>query len=141
MTSIPSPLAIAALAKRKQAAVPAPPVTRVLAVIEPSDPGKRVTLGTRDEVVTLGTHDGVVKAKHLQRGQRVRPFVNGEPRGSERIVASVTKVDDGAEWHVEFASAHPAQNYKAAYRWFDESLVGTDVQAIVKRPAFVPAHS
>lgn len=134
--SVPTP---AIFANRKAPVVPAPPVTRVIAAIEPTDPGKRVTLGVRDEVFTT-VHDGVVKTKALQRGQRVRPWVHGEARGGERIVAKVTKIDDGTMWRVEWASAHPTQDYKAAYRWFDASLEGADVQHVRKVPAFVPAH-
>lgn len=135
MSTIPTPMIFA----NRKAPLPEPPVIKVLAVVEPQDPGKVVTLGTRDDVVTT-VHTGVVKTKHLKRGQRVRPFVHGEARGSERVVGKVTKIDDGAFWHVEWASAHPAQDYRAAYRWFDEALAGADVQHVVKVPAFVPAH-
>lgn len=135
--SVPTPLS---MPKRKPVVLPEPPVHKLLVAVDPGDPGKRVTLGTREEVLTVGVHDGVVKTKHLERGQRIRPFVHGQARGSERIVANVTKVEDGEFWRIEWATPHPAQSYKAAYRWFDESLVGTDVQAVHKVPAFVPAH-
>lgn len=138
MTSTPTPATL--FGNRKAATVPPAPVRtpQQIAVINPTDPGKRVTLGLVDEVVTT-LHDGVVKTKHLERGQRVRAFVKGEPRGGERIVDTVTKIEDGEYWHVTFASPHPAMDYKAAYRWYDASLKGTEVPHLVKRQGFVPA--
>lgn len=137
MTTTPSPLMFAK--PRPPKPLPPRPEPQIIAAIEPTDPGNVVTLGLVPELVE-SLHDGVVKTKQLKRGQRVRPFVHGKPCGGERIVERVTKVDNGAVWHVEFATAHPAQDFKAAYRWHDESLVGTTRQEIIKVPGFVPAH-
>lgn len=143
--SAPNPMLVAAIAnKRKQAeAIPAAPAAPAMPVVAQHDPnalaGLPVTLGEVDEVVTT-IHDGVVKAKNLRPAARVRPYVRGVARGSERIVKSVTKIGNGAEVEVEFHSAHPTQTFKAAYRFFDESLVGVEVGHIVKKRAFVAAH-
>lgn len=67
------------------------------------------------------SHPQVIKAKQLKDhlGAEVRPFVHGQPRGNVRVVEAVSPVDeDHAEWYVEFASSHPAQTYKAAYRFW-----------------------
>lgn len=137
--TIPTPATLFAN-RRGPVAPPPAPAPRIVAQIQAADPGKVVTLGLVDTVVETA-HDGVVKTKNLLPGQRVRAFIRGEARGGERIVKNVTKVDDGAVWHVEFASAHPDQDYKAAYRWYDESLVGTTVQHVVKSPGFVAKHA
>lgn len=79
------------------------------------------------------THDGVIKAKHLKPGQTVRAFLHGEPRGGERTVGKVTRIDDGAFVEIEWASGQPTATYKAAYRWHDESLANTTVT----KPALV----
>lgn len=132
--SVPTPAILANIATRKQAER-----QLTIATIDGNDPGKVVTLGRRNQVVE-SIHTGVIKTKQLTPGARVRAFIRGEARGGERVVASVTKIDDGAFWHVEFSSAHPAQDYKAAYRWFDESLVGSTVRHTVKVPAFVAKY-
>src|SRR3954469_21156915 len=117
--SAPSPLFLAAQAEqRKQAAL-----------VLPTEPAK-VRPGRVDQQV-VRIHDGVVKAKHLEPGMVVRPFVRGVARSSERTVQAVTKVDDGAIVHVEFSSAHVDQDYKAAYRWYCEALDGMPVTETV----------
>lgn len=134
MSTTPSPTLLA----RKKVAVPAPPPQPqpALVVKIDNDPGHIVRPGLVDEVVTT-IHTGVVKTKHLRRGQRVRPFVHGEPRGGERIVEKVRRLEDGAEVEVTWASGHGVTTHKAAYRWHDASLVGTEVQHVVKAPGFV----
>lgn len=127
-TTIPTP---ATLFANKTRPVTAQLVTDV--------PAKTVRPGLRDEVVN-DVHTGVVKTKHLKPGQEVRPYLHGRPRGGVRVVESATRVGDGATWRVEFASAHPAAEFKAAYRWFDPNLAGTLVQTVVQVPAFVPVH-
>jgi len=70
---------------------------------------------------------GVVKAKHLRRGQIVRPFLHGEPKGSERVVDTVLRL--GPTVSITFSSPHPPVEVKAAYRYHDasiETLVGIE---------------
>ena len=121
-------------------AVPTPAIfakkAPLVAKVSPSEPAKIVRPGTAEDVVT-SVHDGVVKTKHLKPGQSVRAFVRGEPRGSVHVVSKIERLEGGALWRVEFSSGHPTLEYKAAYRWFDESLVGSVVQHVVKRPALV----
>ena len=131
----PTPSTLAAFAK-KRAVPPAPSVPKIAAIIEPSDPGNIVRPGLRHEVIEE-VHNGVVKTKHLRVGQRVRPFVHGQPRGGERIVAKTTRQDGGAMVEVEWASGHPTSQHKAAYRWYDASLDGATVQRVVAKPGFV----
>lgn len=137
-TNTPSPLMFA---NRKAPAVPTAPVFRaaVVADVQPTTPvaSGRAMPGHIDKVET-SEHDGVLKAKQLRKGQRVRAFVHGKPQGGVRIVATVSKVDDNGMVDVTWASGHPDSSHKAAYRFFDESLVGTPVQRIVKVPALVP---
>jgi len=133
MNATPTP---AIFANKKQRPVPAPPKRVSIAQVEATDPGVIVRPGLRDEVVST-IHSGVVKTKHLERGQRVRPFVHDAPRGGERIVDKVTRLDGGAVVEVEWASAHPTSQHKAAYRWYDESLDGATVEHVVKVPGFV----
>lgn len=136
-TTIPNPLAV--FGNRKAPAIPARP--QVAAPVDLADPGVIVRPGLVPQVLADVTHDGVVKAKHLQRGQRVRPFVRdrktGEqaPRGSERIVGSVKRVQGGAFVEITWASAHSTETRPAAYRFHDEALVGGPV--VVHAPGFV----
>ena len=133
--SAPTP---AIFATRKKPVVPAAPQrpARISATIDTTEPGTIVRPGLVPEIIE-SIHDGVVKSKHLERGQRVRPFVHGEARGSERIVANVERLQGGAVVRVTWASAHAPSEHKAAYRWFDESLVGVVVEHIVRKPGFV----
>jgi len=126
--SVPNPTLLAKLAEKRQ-----------VAALDPATRAKVVRPGLVDAEAYV-IHDGVVKTKHLEPGMHVRPFLHGQPRGGERVVKSVTKVEDGAMWHVEFESAHVDQPYKAAYRWYCEALDGATVSRTVKQPAFVPYH-
>lgn len=60
----------------------------------------------------------VVKTKNLRPGSKVRHFLNGQVVGLERQVGTCTKIDDGFEWAVTWASGQPDATYKAAYRWY-----------------------
>lgn len=124
--SVPNPTVLARLAQQRQAAQ-----------VEPDSKAKVVRPGLVESTVQ-SIHDGVVKSKHLKAGMAVRPYVHGEARGSERIVKAVTKIGDGAMWHVEFESAHVDQEYKAAYRWYCEALDGATITRVVKTPGLVP---
>jgi hypothetical protein len=129
MSTIPSP---SVMAKFK-----APVATEVVvADVQPVDPGTTVRPGLRDEVQALA-HDGVVKTKHLQPGQVVRAFAHGEPRGGERVIESIERLDDGAMVLVTFSSPHPPTEYKAAYRWYDASLEGATIRRTRQVPALV----
>jgi len=133
--SVPTP---AIFANRKRAVTPAAPQrpARISATIDLAEPGTIVRPGLVPEIVE-NIHDGVVKTKHLERGQRVRPYVHGQPRGGERIVANVERLQGGAVVRVTWASLHAPSEHPAAYRWFDESLVGVIVEQIVRKPGFV----
>lgn len=136
-TATPNPLAV--FGNRKAPAMPARP--QIAAPIDLTDPGTIVRPGLVEVVADDVVHDGVVKAKHLKRGQRVRPFVRdretGEqsPRGSERIVGSVERIQGGAFVKITWASAHSAETRPASYRFFDEALVGGPV--VINVPGFV----
>lgn len=114
--STPNPSIMARFTKPVSA-----PTTAVVADVQPEQRAKIVRPGP--------THDGVVKAKQLKEGMKVRAFLHGQPRGGERVVKSVEKIDDGAMVRVTFSSAHPPADYKAAYRFHCEALV--------REPAFV----
>lgn len=93
--------------------------------------------GLVDEV-TVTKHDGIVKAKNIKEGWTVQAYLHGAPRGGKRVVKSVERSEDGSMVHVTFSSPHPDTDYKAAYRFFVEALVGTDVTVVNKVPALVP---
>lgn len=124
--SAPNPTMIAKVAQRRH-----------VAQIDPDAKAKVVRPGVV-EVEVPYIHDGVVKTKQLVPGITIRPYLHGQPRGGERVIKSVTKIDDGAMWHVEFASAHVAQDYKAAYRWYCEAIDGATMTRKVRQPALVP---
>jgi len=135
-TTIPTPSTL--FGKRKAPVVPRPPkieTPQIAAPLDLSEPGVIVRPGMVETLDENVTHDGVVKAKHLKPGQRVRPFVNGKARGGERIVGSTERVQGGAYVKITWASPHSPSEHKAAYRWFDQSLVGTPV--VVLKPGFV----
>jgi hypothetical protein len=134
-TTVPTP---AIFAGRKQAVVPSAPQrpARIAATINTAEPGTIVRPGLVDEVIEE-IHDGVIKTKNLEKGQRVRPFVHGEARGGERIVERTERLQGGAIVRVTWASKHAPSEHKAAYRWFDESLVGVIVEKVVQKPGFV----
>lgn len=124
--SAPNPTMLAKVAEKRH-----------VAAIDPNAKAKVVRPGLV-EVEVPYIHDGVVKTKQLVPGITVRPHLHGQPRGGERVIKSVTKIDDGAMWHVEFESAHVAQDYKAAYRWYVEALDGATMTRKVRQPALVP---
>lgn len=127
--------------------------------VAPSDPGRIVRPGTVEVLSDTEVHDGVVKAKTLQRGQRVRPWLHGEAKGSERVVDKVRslKPEEAADLlnkagtlkepieakdlragdyvYITWASAHVDEIRKAAYRFFDADLKGTPL--VVKQAALV----
>lgn len=109
-TTIPNPATV--FGARKAAPQLAAPVDTT-APAAPHDPTK---------------HDGVVKSKHLKKGQVVRAW-NSEhgPRGGERTVESIERLGDGAMVRVHWSSAHAPSEHKAAYRWFDAALAGTSL--------------
>lgn len=124
--TVPSPAMLAA--RRK-------PVD-LIAELHADEPARIVMPGVTEEVVQT-IHDGVVKTKNLKPGQEVRPYLHGQPRGSLRTVATNERLGSGAEHRLTFSSAHPEGEFKAAYRWYDESLVGSVVTHTIKKPAFV----
>ena len=109
----------------------------IIATTQVTEPAKIVRPGMREQVTAV-QHDGVVKAKNLKKGQVVRAWLHGGPKGGERVVESVERIEDGAMVRVTFSSPHPTTDYKAAYRFYDASLVGTTVEHITKQPALVP---
>jgi len=80
-------------------------------------------------VTETSTHDGIVKAKHIKPGMVVRPFLHGKAVGKPRTVKSVEFLGENRDsvW-VEFEADFEPQNYKPAYRWFVEALVGTPIR-------------
>lgn len=132
MTTIPSP---AMFAVRKPVTLTARPV--VAAEVEGAAPARTVRPGLIQKRVEVH-HDGIVKAKHLQPGQVVRAYLKDAPRGGERTVESVERLEDGALVRVTFSSDHPTTDYKAAYRFFVADLVGATVRhRVVSEPALV----
>lgn len=132
MSTVPSP---AFFATRKPTVLTAKPV--VAAETEGGAPARTVRPGLIQKRVEV-THDGIVKAKHLQPGQVVRAYIKGEPRGGVRVVESVERLDDGAFVEVTFSSDDPTTVYKAAYRFFVADLVGTTLRhKVVSTPALV----
>ena len=130
-TIIPSPSTV--FANRKATVLPAPP--QIAAPIALEEPGTIVRPGMVKVLDEDLLHDGVVKAKHLKRGQRVKPYVHGEARGSERVIGNVERIQGGSMVKITYASPHAPEERKAAYRFFDETLVGTPV--VVRKPGFV----
>lgn len=136
--SAPNPLVMQKFAPKPAEAVPTfvPPVVVITADLNPADPGKIVRPGLTDKV-TYSNHDGVVKAKNLVPGMVVRSWLHGAPCGSEKIIKTVERIDDGAMVRIDFASKHPSIEVKAAYRFHCEALVGTLVRNVKKVPALV----
>lgn len=124
--TIPNPAVLARQAQARQAAA-----------LNPDEKAKVVRPGLISNEVHV-IHDGVFKTKHLTPGMAVRPYLHGQPRGGERVIKAVTRISDGAMWHVEFESLHVDQDYKAAYRWYCEAMDGATVTRTVKQPGFVP---
>lgn len=114
------------------------PVERIVAEFVPQA-GARVRPGFKVQIVEV-PHTGEIKAKELVRmepGTQVRAFLHGEPRGGVRTVAEAVPNEDGSVVTVTFSSAHPVTEYKAAYRFHVEALVGTPVQIRRQVPALV----
>lgn len=109
------------------------PPANVVTEIHADEHAKNVRPGIVSELIV---HDGVVKAKHLTPGMKVRAFLHGEPRGSERTVGTVERVNDGAFVKITWDSGQPDAEYKAAYRFFSQDLYGTTI--MVRRRGFVP---
>lgn len=124
--TVPNPLVLAQQAEARRQA----------AQVDAEAKAKVVRPGLVETKVAV-IHDGIVKTKHLEAGMVVRPYVHGAPRGGERTIKSAKRLGDGAQWHVEFESAHVDADYKAAYRWYCEALDGATVQRTVKAPGFV----
>lgn len=132
--TIPSP----AIFANRKAPAPLPPVPSAPQIVAPvalAEPGAIVRPGTVEVLDPNVLNDGAIKAKHLQRGQRVRPLVHGEPRGSERVVGKVERIQGGSHVRITWASQHATEERKAAYRFHAADLVGTPT--IVRKPAFV----
>lgn len=102
----------------------------------PESPAKQTLRPGLVEQTTEVLHDGIVKAKHIQPGQTVRAWLHNKPCGSERVVASVERIEDGEFVLVTFSTAHPDSTVKAAYRYFVADLVGTVVDT---KTTLVPA--
>lgn len=132
-TATPSPLVMAQFRRpvppplpermpsRKEVQVAVVPVTDLT-------PGKIVRPTGRRTVLVTKVDDGVRKAKQLVTGQRVRPYIKGKAVGGERVVESVERINDGESVRIAFASGHPTQDYKPAYRWVDLDAVGREIQ-------------
>jgi len=129
MSDAPTPAALVGLKRHASIAS----TTQIAAQVTETAPGKIVRPVQTAEAVNE-IHDGVIKARQLKPGQTVRPYLHGSPRGSERVVETVTRVEDGAMVEITYSSPHPAAKVKAAYRFYDASLVGT-VKTQVRRVA------
>lgn len=127
--SVPNPAMLARVVQRKAEAQ--------AALIEPDGKAKVVRPGLVAEQVQV-IHDGVVKTKHLEPGMSVRPWIHGAPRGAERVISKVTRVEDGATWLVECESGFDPQEKAAAYRWYCEALDGATVTKTIRKHALVP---
>ena len=90
------------------------------------------------ETVVVTKHDGIIKAKNAEKGQVVRAYLHGQPRGGERVIESVERIEDGAMVRIAFSSPHPTTDYKAAYRFYVAALDGVEVTAVDLVPTLVP---
>ena len=137
MSTTPSP---SVMPKFKRPTEPEAPVVeeRIVAEFQPKT-GSRVRPGFTVQIVEK-PHDGVIKAKQLVKmepGTVVRAFLHGEPRGGERTVETAVPSEDGSVVTVTFSSNDPVTEYKAAYRFYVDALVGTPVQERRTVPALV----
>lgn len=98
-------------------------------------PGKIVRPTGKRTVLVVKVDDGVRKAKQVQPGMRVRPYLNGEARGGERVVQSVERIQDNTMVRIAFSSGHPTQEYKPAYRWVDLDAIGRETQVRESAPS------
>lgn len=130
--TVPSPSVMARFKKPTET----PVVEAVAADLSPSQPAKLVRPGFK-EVVHTDAHDGIIKAKHVEPGMTIRAFLHGKPCGGERIVSGVEPSPDGSTITISFSSPHPTTDYKAAYRFFVQTLVGTPVKRVTHVPALV----
>lgn len=116
----------------------AKPVVKAIVVdVTPSQPAKGLVRPGFETVVHIDAHDGVIKAKHVKKGMKVRAYVHGKPSGGERVVDTVERSKDGSMVTISFSSPHPTTEYKAAYRFFVQTLVGTPVERVTQVPALV----
>lgn len=145
-TTIPTPAAVAARIKPKHvtavvtevtAATPAPVITPeerlLLAVFGAEVPlHAKVTAGQR--VVP-----NIIKAVHVQPGITVRSWINGAARGGRHQIDSVQH-GDGTVLISFHNSTHPAQEYKAAYRFYVVDDLGLELRydTTITEPALVP---
>lgn len=113
------------------------PTIAVAANVNPDSKAKLVRPGLREETVHY-PHDGIIKAKALEPGMSVRAYLHDKPCGGVRVVEEVRSINDGAMVRVSFSTPHPTSDYKAAYRFFVEELVGKPVKHVKHVPALVP---
>jgi hypothetical protein len=114
-----------------------PAVVEAVSVdLKPEQSAKLVRPGFK-QVVHTDAHDGVIKAKHVESGMTIRAFLHNKPCGGERVVDTVTPSPDGSTVTISFSSPHPTTDYKAAYRFFVQTLVGTPVERVTHVPALV----
>jgi hypothetical protein len=109
--------------------------TNIAAEVDVTAPGRVVRPGV---VEVVSAHDGVIKAKQLAPGMKVRSWLHGKACGSEKVVSKVTRVEDGTMIEVEFSSGHPTSRFKPAYRFFVAALQGTEV--VTRKRALVEAY-
>lgn len=100
MTATPNPTILFGRATHAQQA------TTILAVTEPQAPAAEPA--------------GVIKAKHVKKGQVLRAWLKGQARGGEYTVQAATRSEDGSTVHIawEQPCQRPDEDYKAAYRFF-----------------------
>lgn len=141
-TTIPTPSAV--FGNRTAPTVPTftPPARpQVAAPVDLSEVTK-VQPGLVEEVIE-GLHDGVVKAKHLEPGMEVQPWVKDRrteqwaPRGSRRIVKSTRRVQNGAFVEITWATPHSPERRPASYTFHCAELVDTVKYDVVRKPGFV----
>lgn len=87
-------------------------------------------------VETTTPEPTVLKAKELLAGMTVRAWLHDAPRGTERTVESVERLEDGAVVRVAFSDtnlteAEKVRDYKAAYRF---SLVSGPAEHLTYQP-------
>lgn len=109
-------------------------VNSVAAVVTELTPGKIVRPIGKRHVLVERLDDGVRKAKQLQPGMRVRPYIKGEARGGERVVETVERVEDDTLVRISFSTGHPTQDYKPAYRFVHLDAIGQVIQVREQAP-------
>lgn len=136
-TTRPTPLL---MARKRPDTVPTvpdrmPSRQEVGVLLDTDAPSRVVAPGGRRTVLVTTVDDGVRKAKQVQPGQRVQPFIHGVARGGVRVVESVERIEDNTLVRITFSSGHPAQDYKPAYRFIDLDAVGKEIT--VRQSTFV----